>query len=276
KVIFPSDSITIIGVLPPGLDHLDSNIQSGDYWTNRDFRLQKEFFFRNMLAIGRLKPGVSPQMAERAVGQVAQGLRQRFPDAYPEPEKWGVRLEPLESMVVGPVRPGLLVLAGAVGLVLLIVCANVSNLLLARTISRRRAIAIRTALGATGGDIARQLLGEGLVLALLGGIGGVMLALWGIDLLLSLAPATLPRLHAIRVDGRVLGFTAAICAATAVLSGLVPAWRAAGTPAAEALQEGPRTTTHRRGRLLHAPVGAQPPLPLPLPARPAPLNPHLG
>src|SRR5262249_37834897 len=129
KVIFPAGSVTIIGVLPPGLDHLDPNIQSGEFWTNRDLGPPQTRFIRSILAIGGLKPGVSRQMAERAVGQVAQGLRQRFPDAYPEPETWGVRLEPLESMVVGPVRPGLLVLAGAVGLVLLIVCANVSNLL---------------------------------------------------------------------------------------------------------------------------------------------------
>src|SRR5262249_48231859 len=248
-------SFTIIGVLPPGLDHLYPNLQSVDLWSNPD-RSDAEFE-RWFFAIGRLKPGVSRQMADRALGQVAQGLHKRFPDRYPEPQKWGVRLEPLESMVVGPVRPGLAVLAGAVGLVLLIVCANVSNLLLARTIAHRRAIAIRTALGATRWKIARQLLGEGLMLAVLGGISGVLLALWGIDLLLSLAPAALPRLHAIRGDGRVLGFTGAVCAATVVLSGLVRALRAAGAPAAEALKEGARTTTDRRGRLLDGLVVAE-------------------
>src|SRR5262249_34916526 len=139
---------------------------------------------------------------------------------------WGIRLTPLQDWVVGKTQPVLLALLGAVAFVLMIACANVANLLLARSAVRQREVAIRAALGASRWRVARQLLIESLLLGVVGGIMGLLLAVWGIDLLRALTPAGL-EVETVAIDGRALGFTFMISVLTGLLFGLAPALQAA-------------------------------------------------
>jgi predicted permease len=169
---------------------------------------------------GRLKPGVSLAQAQAEMDAISERLASEFPA---ENKGWTVRLVPMQKEIVGDVRTALLVLLGAVGLVLLIACANIANLLLTRATSRSKEIAVRTALGAGRSRIIRQLLSETAVLGLLGGVVGIALAYWGVRALSSLLPDNLPQLNAIRVDNFVLIFALALSAIASIAFGLVPA-----------------------------------------------------
>jgi len=192
----------------------------------------------NYEVIGRLAPGATVQTAVAQMDVVAARLAKLAGE--------GIAIRslavPLQEAVTGPARRGLFLLLGAIGAVLLIACLNLSVLALARAERRSHDAAVRSALGASRGQLLGQALLESAVLAVAGGALGLLLTYWGLDLLVGLAPADLPRLDEVRLDGRVLGFALAATIATALLSGLIPAWRTAGADAADALRSGDNRT----------------------------------
>jgi predicted permease len=185
--------------------------------------------------IGRLKPDVSMAKVQAELDAVDANLVSQF---ALENSGWRISTAPLQRVIVGNVRSALLVLLGAVGLVLLIACANIANLLLARATSRTREIAVRATLGAARGRIVRQLLSETAVLGLLGGIAGVAIAYWGVRSLTALLPTTVPQVNPIRVDYFVLGFALLLSLLASAGFGLVPALFAAKSDLQSNLREG--------------------------------------
>ena len=184
---------------------------------------------------GRLKPGISVKQAQAELDAFSERLAKEFPA---ENTGWTIRFVPLQELFVGGVKSGLLVLLGAVGLVLLIACANIANLLLTRATSRAREIAVRTTLGAGRSRIVRQLLSETFVLGMLGGLAGIALAYAGVQGLTSLLPEDLPQVNAIRVDDFVLGFALLLSALASCAFGLAPALFAANSNLQSSLREG--------------------------------------
>ena len=194
----------------------------------------------SFFAIGRLKPGVSIEQARADMTAIESRLEKQYPEGN---TGIGVSLVPTYEQTVKEVRPALLVLLGAVGFLLLIACANIANLMLARTASREREIAIRLALGATRLRVFRLLLGESLLLSLAGGVLGLLLALWGTDALIALAPENIPRLNEAGIDVRVFSFTLVVAIITGVIFGVIPALQSAKPDLNEALKEGTRGST---------------------------------
>jgi predicted permease len=199
----------------------------------------------SMRVIGRLQPGVTIGQAQAAADQVAAEARKNF--KIENTAGYAIRIEPMRQHLVSEVRPAILALMGAVIFLLLIACANVANLLLVRGSLRERELAIRSAIGASRWDLARQILSEALLLAAIGALGGLGIAWFGIHELLAIAPAHLPRLDTIQIDSSVLIFTVTSSLVAAVIFGLAPAWRAArpdvmivlrGTSRSEGLSRG--------------------------------------
>jgi predicted permease len=202
---------------------------------------------------GRLKRGVSIAQAQADVDRIVSGMKQQYPQNYPPASGFMISVVPLLQQVVGEVRRPLLILLGAVGFVLLIACANVANLQLARAAVRQKEIAVRAAVGAGRFRIVRQLLTENVLLSLMGGALGMLLAIAGLRLLLTLGPNTLPRLNEIRVDLRVLVFTLFVSLTTGILFGLAPAFRASSLDLNGVLKDGGRNSggsSHHRLRNL--------------------------
>ena len=189
----------------------------------------------NFFAIGRLKPGVTLAQAQAEMNTISQRLEK----AYPEDDKgWGAVVNSMREETVGSVRPALLMMLGAVAFVLLIACANVANLILARTFARRKEIAIRSAVGATRSRVIQQLLSESLILSLCGGALGLLAARFGIELLLKFFADKLPRMGEIGLDGPVLAFTFGLSIVTGILSGLLPALGMTKGDVSSALKQG--------------------------------------
>jgi putative ABC transport system permease protein len=244
KVRADSDIYTIIGVMPPGFRHPARTLRNDvEMWGTAGFAAApfgSPVRAQRMLpgAIARLKPGMSLQQAQLKLDSFVANLRGQFPNDYPADAGWTVRLISAREKLVGNVRMTLWALMGAVGVALLIGCVNIANLLLARSLARRREMAIRLALGAGRGRLILQLLVESLLLALLGGAVALLMVAWVMKLLLGLAPDDIPRLHEVGLNGGVLGFAFAISILTGVIFGLVPALHASRPDMAPNLKEG--------------------------------------
>lgn len=240
-VLLDGDPILVVGVMPATFEFPFDAEDPPQIWMpilasrfSAQFADQRGASF--LKAIGRLRPGVALPAAQAEL----TGIAARIDAANPRNGARGIAVRPFQDVLVKNYRPALVALLGAVAAVLLIACANVANLLLARGTARRREIAVRTALGAGRLRIARQLLIESLTLATLGGAAGAVVALWGIDALVRISPIQIPRLNTVHIDRSVLLFTVLASILTGALCGLLPAWQLSRSNPGDALKDGDR------------------------------------
>jgi putative ABC transport system permease protein len=233
QINFDGEPYTIVGVMGPRMTKPEfAQVWTPLALTPQEASVRGEHHFQ---AIARLKPGATLSQAQAEMNTISERLAQSYPD---DDKGWGAAVNSLREETVGEVRPALLMMLGAVAFVLLIACANVANLILARTFARRKELAIRSAIGASRYSIVQQLLTESLLISLSGGLLGLLAAHFGIQLLTTFFADKLPRMGDIGLNGPVLAFTFALSIATGILSGLLPAWNMTKGDVNDALKQG--------------------------------------
>jgi putative ABC transport system permease protein len=244
--VLNGDPFTVGGILPRDfvIPNAETDVVAPLQLASDPRRANRGTNFLRLMA--RLKPGVTAAQAESELGAITDRLREQFPED--NGNLTTPRVVSLQDEVVGSYQQSLLVLLGAVGVVLLIACSNLANLQIARAAARQKEMAIRTALGASGWHLLRQLLAEGMVLAFVGGTLGLMLATWGKDLLVALSPGDFPLAKTISIDGRVLAFCAGVSLLAGLVLSLAPALRAARSDLNLELKTGGRTNDSIRNR----------------------------
>jgi putative ABC transport system permease protein len=256
KLRIDNDWYTVVGVLPPGFRHPGRSVLTDvDVWAPANFAaapfpkppVRGAYFITG--AIARLRPGITIEQARERLAVFGKGLRAEYPNDYSARAAWAPRLVSLQEDLIGSVKPALLMLFGAVGFVLLIACANIANLLLARASTRQRELAVRRALGSSRARLVRLMLTESVMLSALGGVAGAAVTIWLVEALIALAPSGLPRIQEIAIDGQVLAFTAMMTVATAIVFGTIPAVQYSKTDVNGALKEGARGVSSGRGIL---------------------------
>jgi predicted permease len=238
-------SATVIGIMPNDYrPNIELWAPLAIVYQNADRNLH------NLQVIGRLAAGVSQAQAQTEMSAIAARLAGQYPEAN---TGWGVALVPFQDLIILNIRQALMILLAAVGFVLLIACANVANLLLARAASREKEIVIRLTLGASRGRLIRQVLTESILISLIGGLIGILIAVWCTQALIGLNPQGIPRAKEIGIDGRVLGFSLLIALGSGILFGLTPAWLATKPNLNETLKEsGKSSAGNVRGHRLRA------------------------
>jgi putative ABC transport system permease protein len=270
KLLLDGKNFTVVGVMPAGFDfplqlfNLGNGGQFGgraEIWKPLAFTNEemKQRGGRSYAMIGRLAQRTSLAQAQAEIETINAQMRREHPDNYSQDGSFGGDVFSLQDLAAAGMRPALLILLGAVFLVLLIACANLTTMLLARAAAREREIAIRVALGAGRLRLLKQIFTESVLLALIGGAAGVLLALWGVELLKTIGAQTVPRLREVNVDLVVLAVTLAICIGTGIIFGLAPGLASSRPELTEALKEGGRGSTvgARRNRLRNGLVIAE-------------------
>jgi putative ABC transport system permease protein len=259
KLLLNGKSFTVVGVMPASFDfplqlfNLGNGGQFGEraeIWkplafTDEEMKMRGS---RGYAIIGRLGARTSVAQTQAEIEMINAQMRREHPKNYTQDNSFGGDVFPLHDLAVGGMRPALLILVGAVFLVLLIACANLTTMLLARAAVREREMAVRVALGAGPLRLLKQVLTESVLLALIGGVAGVLLALWGVELLKTIGAQTVPRLREVNIDLGVLGVTLAIAVGTGIIFGVVPGLASARPELTEALKEGGRSSTQGRRR----------------------------